>query len=107
MNIPFSHQTSFILDKAHYGECFDQSVTIETGFKPYYKAMILFAVELALIFIVGANYYGAFFVVALSALEAVSVRYRKAWWLVRQMLSKASNREVTLIVDEQGITPKF
>ena len=106
MNTPFSHQTAFILDKAHYGECFDQSVAIDTTIKPYYKAMVLFVVGLILLFVVGVNYYGAFFVVALAALEAVSVRYRKAWWLVRQMLSKASNSEITLIIDQQGITTK-
>jgi hypothetical protein len=106
MNTPISYQTAFILNKAHYGECFDQSVVTDTTIKPYYKAMLLFVVGLILLFVVGTNYYGVFFVVALAALEAVSVRYRKAWWLARQMLSKASNSEITLVIDEQGITTK-
>ncbi len=49
------------------------------------------------------NAYAAWFVVALGVLEAVSLYYHQPWWVIRQMLSKASNSEVTLTIDEQGI----
>ncbi|MDP7592625.1 MAG: YcxB family protein [Litorilituus sp.] len=49
------------------------------------------------------NAYAAWFVIALGVLEAVSLYYHQPWWVIRQMLSKASNSEVTLTIDEQGV----
>jgi len=104
MNPPFSYQTSFMLDKAHFSECFDESVISKSFTDKYRKAAILAVVGLLLLFVVGTNHYAAFFVVVLAAVEALSVFYKKTWWLWRQMLSKAYNHEVKLIINETGIT---
>ncbi|MDP2562502.1 YcxB family protein [Psychrobium sp. 1_MG-2023] len=105
MTQSFSYSTSFVLDKAHFLECFEESV-ISQGAKDYIKAAIIGFVGLLLLFVVGTNHYAAFFVVVLSAVEALSVYYKKTWWLWRQMLSKAYNHTVEVIVDEQGVTTK-
>lgn len=104
MNSKFSYTTAFMLDKAHFSECFDQSVVVDHSIRAYYKALILLVLGLILLFVVGTNNYAAFFVVALSALEALSTYYRKTWWLWRQMLSRASNSKITLIIDDRGVT---
>lgn len=106
MNTLFNYQTSFVLDKSHFSECFDESITDVSITKKYSKSAILAIVGLILLFVVGTNHYAAFFVVGLSAVEGLSVFYKKTWWLWRQMLSKAYNHTVELIVNEKGITIK-
>ena len=103
MSDSFSYTTSFILDKAHFSECFEQSVTA-TILKSYRKAAIIALLGLILLFVVSSNNYVSFFVIALAAIEALGVKYKKTWWLWRQMLSKASNHKVELLVDSNGIT---
>jgi hypothetical protein len=104
MTTEFNYQTSFILDKAHFGECFDESVINRPMTVKYRKAAILAVIGLLLLFVVGTNHYAAFFVVVLAAVEALGVFYKKTWWLWRQMVSKAYNHEVKLRIDAQGIT---
>ncbi|MFT5789859.1 MAG: hypothetical protein ACI8SJ_001978, partial [Shewanella sp.] len=48
--------------------------------------------------------YASWFLIGLGVLEALNVRYKKPWWLMRQMMSKAASNEVTLTIDEQGIS---
>jgi len=104
MNTPFQFKTSFKLDKSHFAQCFDDSVTERTAIQKYRNAAILATVGVLLLLVVGTNQYAAFFVVVLAAVEALSVYYKRTWWLWRQMLSKAYNHNVDLIVDDNGIT---
>lgn len=104
MATPFNFQTSFMLDKAHFSECFDESVVSQPLNVKYRKSAILAVIGLLLLFVVGTHHYAAFFVVGLSAVEALSVYYKKTWWLWRQMLSKAYNHKIELIIDQHGIT---
>ena len=48
----------------------------------------------------------SWFIIALGGLEAFSVRFRKSWWLGRQMMSKAASTELTLTIDENGVSSK-
>jgi len=98
-----SYTASFTLDKAHYTECYTQSSTLEHNKKTYFKANILTVFGLIILFATPVNPYAAWFVIALGILETVSVYYHKPWWVMRQMLSKASHSEVKLTIDEQGI----
>ncbi len=95
--------TRFILDKAHYSECYTQSSALVHDKKTYFKANILTVFGLIILFATPINPYAAWFVIALGILESVSVYYHKPWWVIRQMLSKASNSEVKLTIDELGI----
>lgn len=94
---------SFTLDKAHYNECYSQSSTLEHNRKTYFKANILTVFGLFILLFTPVNPYAAWFVIALGILETVSVYYHQPWWVVRQMLSKASGSTVNLTIDEQGI----
>ncbi|WP_394146702.1 YcxB family protein [Shewanella atlantica] len=105
MNSPFSYTSHYILDKTHFSECFDESVTTDPSPKAYYKAIGFFLVGAALL-LTGANAYASLFIVGLGALEALSVKFKKTWWLWRQMMSKAANNEVQLTIDEKGVSSK-
>jgi hypothetical protein len=98
--------TSFILDKAHYTECYTQSSTLIHDKKTYFKANVLTVFGLIILLATPVNPYAAWFVIALGLLESISVYYHKPWWVIRQMLSKASNSEVKLTIDEQGLLTK-
>lgn len=41
--------------------------------------------------------------IALAILELLHIRFRRAWWLTRQMWGKSANGEVTVTIDERGI----
>jgi len=100
-NSPFS--AHFTLDKAHYTECYTQSSTLTHDRKTYFKANILTVFGLIILLFTPVNPYAAWFVIALGILETVSVYYHRPWWVLRQMMSKASGSEVKLTIDEQGI----
>lgn len=102
MPTPYSYSTTYILDKAHFDECYTQSVTPDPTLKPYYKGIGLVLIGIALIF-TDISLYLAYFFVGLGVIEALNVKYHKAWWLMRQMMSKAASNDVTLTIDEQGI----
>lgn len=99
-----SYTARFTLDKVHYTECYTESSTLVHNKKTYFKANVLTVFGLFILFATPVNPYTAWFVIALGILETVSIYYHKPWWIMRQMLSKASNSEVTLTIDDEGIT---
>ncbi|WP_028765876.1 YcxB family protein [Shewanella fidelis] len=103
MNQEYSYTTQYTLDKSHFSECFDESAVVDNSIKAYRKA-IIFAVVGTALMLTNINGYASWFLIALSALEALSVKFRKPWWLMRQMISKAANNEVTLTINESGIS---
>jgi hypothetical protein len=104
MTTPFSYTTQYILNKAHFRECYSQSVITDNSVRAYSKSVLLSAGGLFLVFYTQVNAYIAWFIFCLGCLEALSVYYHKAWWVMRQVFSKAANSEVTLTIDEEGIT---
>jgi hypothetical protein len=104
MTSPFSYSHQFILDKAHFNECYSQSVNNDQSFRAYFKAIVLSIFGMALVLFSDVNGYAAWFVFALGILEAVSIYYKQPWWVMRQLLSKAAKGEVTLTIDTKGIT---
>jgi len=105
INRPNMHFSShFILDRAHFSECFDQSALITPPKKMRYNfigALLIFGF-LVLIVTDQSVAVGLFFI-GLAFLEFFSFKYRKAWWLSRQMWSKNSGNKITLNIDETGI----
>ncbi len=100
----FSPFTSkFILDKAHFNECYCQTNTVDRSSKAFFKSAVLTLFGLYLLLFTQVNAYAAWFVVALGILEAVSIYYHQPWWVLRQMFSKAAGSEVVVIIDEKGI----
>ena len=104
MTTPFSYSTTYVLDKSHFVETYDASAPPATPIKAYTIAMALGLAGLMLLMLTEIDPFVAWFVVALGGLEAFSVRYKKAWWLGRQLISKAANTELKLTVDEEGIS---
>lgn len=100
MTSSFSYSTTFILDKAHFNECYEQSNTVKRSF---FKAGILMAFGLFILLFTPVNAYAAWFIVALGILEAVSLHYHQPWWVMRQMFSRAAKGEVKLTIDEKGV----
>ncbi|WP_076407465.1 YcxB family protein [Shewanella sp. UCD-KL12] len=102
MKEPFSYTTNYILDKQHFNECFDESVTLDFSVKAYAKAIGFFLIGVALL-LTYTNAYASWFLVGLGVLEAFHVKFKKTWWLWRQMMSKAAGNEVSLTVNEEGV----
>ena len=103
MNTPTSFTCKFTLDKTHFNECYSQSNTVDRSANAYFKAAVLMLFGLFILLFTPINGYAAWFVVALGILEALAIYYNQPWWVLRQMLSRASNSEVTLTIDEQGV----
>lgn len=99
---PFS--TQFTLSRDYLAECFDQSLPYGKNPKPNYKfAVLLFAAGAGLLFFTDQPKVAAGMLIALATLELIHIRFRRAWWLRRQMWGRSADSEVTLSVDEDGI----
>lgn len=101
-----NYKTSFTLDRAHYNECFEQSHALlpksnSRFIKP--GVMVLFGLFFYATKIEGISaHLGAFFFI-LAFVEALNIIYARAWWVTRQMFSKAAGNEVTISLTEQGV----
>jgi len=104
MSSDFSYSSQFILDKKYYTECFEQSAKVESFSQAYFKALFFSIFGAVLVLFTPINAYVAWFLFTLGIVEALSVYYKKPWWVTRQMLSKASKSEVTLTIDENAIS---
>lgn len=103
MSSPFSFTTTYRLDKDHYNECFDESVGSVRPWSLYFKPMILAIFGFYFVIFTTIEPYVAWFIVGLGFIEALSVYYRKPWWVARQMLSKVSGTDLTLSFNEHVI----
>lgn len=64
----------------------------------------MFAViGISLFFVEAEHYFFAFFIFCLAIVELLSVKYRKTWWVWRQLMSKAANGSVDLVINDSGI----
>ena len=98
-----SFSTQFTLNKDYLAESFDQSLPHSKRARPNYwlpAAMFVFGVVLLQF---TNEHYPGWMLIALAALELLHIRYRRAWWLMRQTWGKGDGVEVTLTVDEEGL----
>ena len=99
---PFT--TQFTLSREYLAECFDQSLPYGKGAKPNYLfPVLLFAAGAALLQFTEQPKVASYMLIALAILELLHIRFRRAWWLTRQMWGKGAGSEVQLTVDENGI----
>ena len=98
-------KTKFSLSRDYLAECFDQSLPYGKSAKPNYlfPALILAAGLGSLIFTEQPKVLG-YMLIAFAILELLHIRFRRAWWLARQMWGKSADSQVTLTIDESGIT---
>ena len=97
-------ESEFILDRRHLEECYDQSLPFSKNRTPRFKLMTLLIVAGVFLLLLGEQQnHLAFFLLALAFIEYISFRYRRAWWLTRQVWSRNSGNTITLIIDDKGI----
>lgn len=99
----FNYTNEFLLDKAHFQECYDETAIIKKGINAYYKSIFLLVLALFASSLAKEFKTAALFIFALSAVDALSIYFAKPWWVWRQLLSRASNNTVTLTIDDKGI----
>lgn len=108
MTSPFHYSTTYMLDKSHFSETFDESMQHnKKNVHPvlvYLTAIGLVLVGLSFLMFTQWSRYGAWFIVVLGCVDALSVYFKKPWWLARQMISQAANTELTLTIDENGVS---
>ena len=92
----------YILDREYFSECFDESSNTTTSLKTYRQAILLIIMA-GVFFILELESYVAWFLIGLGGLELLSIRYKRSWWITRQMFSRAAGSKVNVRIDDQGI----
>ncbi|AJR08411.1 hypothetical protein H744_2c1745 [Photobacterium gaetbulicola Gung47] len=100
MSKDFDFTTEYTIDKAFLAECYDQTSRPAVFPQAYLKGILflLFGVVLVKFELLPSGYVGWFFIV-LSIIEALSVYFKRTWWLWRQTLSMSSGSKVVFHVD--------
>ena len=97
------NQTStYFLNREYFSECFDESTSNASNTNTYIKATFLIIVA-GVLFVMEFEAYIAWFLLCLGGVELLSIRYKRSWWINRQMLSRAAGNKVNLRIDDQGI----
>lgn len=98
------YNTQFTLSRDYLAECFDQSLPYGKGAKPnfLFPALLFVSGVCVLVFTEQSKFLG-FMLIALAVLELIHIRFRRAWWLARQMLGRSANSKVTLSLDGEGV----
>ena len=98
-------ESEFILNRQHLEECYDQSLIFSKNRTPKFKLIaLLVTVGVLILFFAEQQKTIAFFLLALALVEYFSFRYRRAWWLTRQVWSKNAGNTIKLVIDDNGIT---
>lgn len=97
-------ESEFILNRKHLEECYDQSAVFTKKHTPRYKFIAaLLITALLILFFGGTQSSLGYFFIGLTVLEFISFKYRRAWWLMRQVWSRNSGNTIKLIIDDNGI----
>lgn len=96
------HTNYYILNREYFSECFDESGNTATSLKTYRQAILLIIMT-GVFFVMEIGGYVAWFLLCLSVVELLSIRYKRSWWIARQMLSRDAGSKVNLRIDDQGI----
>jgi len=97
-----SYSSYYILNREYFSECFDESANTKTNLRTY-RLALFFSIVAAALFTMEAEAYVAWFVVCLSGVELLAIRYKRSWWITRQMFSRAAGSKVNIRIDDQGI----
>ena len=100
--LPFN--TKFVLSRDYLAECFDQSLPYGKNARPNYLfPAVLLAAGAGLLFFTQQPKVVGSILIALAVLELIHIRFRRAWWLTRQMWGRSADSEVKLTIDIDGI----
>ncbi|MCX2983137.1 YcxB family protein [Halieaceae bacterium IMCC14734] len=96
--------TQFTLSRHYLAECFDESLPYGKNPNPNYLFPASFlATGAGLLFFTEQPKVFGGMLIALAVLELIHIRFRRAWWLRRQMWGRSADSEVTLNIDEDGV----
>lgn len=96
--------TQFTLSRDYLAECFDQSLPYGKNAKPNYLfPALICGAGMGLLVFTGQPAFVGWMLIALAVLELIHIRYRRAWWLTRQMWGRGDGSEVKLTLNEDGI----
>lgn len=96
--------TQFTLTRDYLAECYDESVPYGKNAKPnFYVPAFFFATGSGLLYFTNQPQIAGWILIALGVLELLHIRFRRAWWLARQMWGASANSEVTLTIDDKSI----
>jgi len=99
-----TYSTQFTLNRDYLAECFDQTLPHGKSARPNYLfPFFLIAAGSGLLNFTDQPQIAGWMLIVLAALELIHLRYRRAWWLARQLLGASANGEVTLTIDSEGI----
>lgn len=104
MTSSFQYSTRYKLDSSHFRETFEESGANDITLSAYFKAVFLVLAGLSILVLTDIIPYAAWFIIVLGIVDALSVYFRKPWWLARQMISMDANIELSLTIDEKGIS---
>lgn len=107
MSKDFNFTTEYTLDKPFFAECYDQTSQPAEFPKAYLKGLLflIFGVVLVKFELLPNGYLGWFFI-TLSFIEALSVYFKRTWWLWRQTFSMGPPKKVVLQVNSEGVSYK-
>ncbi|WP_299490808.1 YcxB family protein [uncultured Shewanella sp.] len=90
------------LDRNYYIECYEESTKAPASLRIYNKSIIFVIIGISML-LTQLNSYASWFLIALGILEAFSIKFKKSWWLMRQMMSRSANSNIQLTINEQHI----
>ena len=100
--LPFT--TQFSLSRDYLAECFDQSLPHGKNARPNYLfPALLFVAGVGLLLFTEQPGILSWMLIALAVLELIHIRFRRSWWLTRQMWGKSADTAVKLTIDIEGI----
>ena len=98
-----SFNTQFTLSRDYLAECFDQSLPHGKNARPNYVfPALMLAAGGGVLFFTEQPRVAGIILIAMAALELIHIRFRRAWWLARQMWSRSANSEVEVTIDSEG-----
>jgi hypothetical protein len=101
-NTRSGYRSYYILNREYFSECFDESANTAISLKTFRQTVALIILA-GVAFALKIEPYVVWFLLCLIGVELLSIRYKRSWWITRQMLSRSAGSKVNIRIDEQGI----
>ncbi len=98
------YTTQFTLSREYLGECFDESKAYNKNSKPnFIFPLVMLSIGGFTLAMTEQPKSLGIFIVVIGLIELLHIRYKRAWWLARQLIGRTGGQEVTLNLDQNGI----
>lgn len=96
--------TQFTLSREYLAECFDESLPYGSDAKrKYLFAGVSFVAGASLLYFTDYPKGIGTLLIVLAIIELVHIRFKRAWWLTRQIWGRSGNTEIKLSIDDKAI----